>query len=173
MTTSPSDKPLIIFSHGKESGPYGSKILTLGSKANELGFEYVSIDYQGIDDPDLRIQKLVSYIQDLKIKNFILVGSSMGGYVSVCTAELIKPMAMFLLCPALYLQGYEKADYHPLTDHITLVHGWNDEVVPYQNSITFASTFLSTLHLIDGDHRLTASIDHITTLFEDFLRRVG
>ena len=34
---------------------------------------------------------------------FILVGSSMGGYVSLVASGKVEPQAVFLLAPALYM----------------------------------------------------------------------
>jgi len=38
----------VIFSHGKESGPWGSKITTMSKVAEQLGFRVESIDYQDL-----------------------------------------------------------------------------------------------------------------------------
>lgn len=48
----------VIFSHGKESGPWGTKIKLLAEIAKLQGFDVDSIDYSGIDDPEQRVQKL-------------------------------------------------------------------------------------------------------------------
>ncbi|MDQ7048472.1 MAG: hypothetical protein Q9M92_02600 [Enterobacterales bacterium] len=37
----------VIFSHGKESGPWGSKIKQLAEIAISFSFQVQSIDYQG------------------------------------------------------------------------------------------------------------------------------
>jgi hypothetical protein len=42
----------VIFSHGKESGPWGSKITKLANIAKTLCFEVDSIDYSNIASPD-------------------------------------------------------------------------------------------------------------------------
>jgi hypothetical protein len=45
-------------------------------------------------------------------------------------------------------------------------------VIPYELSIRYARETKSTLHLIDGDHRLNSSIKIIEGLFKNFLGRV-
>ena len=77
----------IIFSHGKESGPQGSKILAMAKVAESLGFTCQSIDYCGLEDPMSRVAKCKSVVSRLKDAP-ILVGSSMGGYVSTAVARL-------------------------------------------------------------------------------------
>ena len=63
-TSSPRGKPVmtsadtICFSHGKESGPWGTKITALAEIAMKRGFTVVSIDYTGEPDPDARVRKL-------------------------------------------------------------------------------------------------------------------
>ena len=51
----------VCFSHGKESGPWGSKIKCLAKVAERCGFAVESIDYQGIGDPDERVEKLLDW----------------------------------------------------------------------------------------------------------------
>ncbi|MEP0710601.1 MAG: alpha/beta hydrolase, partial [Algoriphagus sp.] len=72
----------VFFSHGKESGPWGSKIKRLANIAEEYGCSVDSIDYADNPDPDLRVERLVNILKDVK-EDFLLVGSSMGGYVSL------------------------------------------------------------------------------------------
>ena len=41
----------VVFSHGKDSEPWGSKIAAMAEIAREEGFQVESVDYRGIDDP--------------------------------------------------------------------------------------------------------------------------
>lgn len=157
----------IYFSHGKESGPWGSKIKHLASIATQKRFQVESIDYTAIMDPDIRVEKLLSFLQK-ETEPIILVGSSMGGYVSLVASEKIKVEGVFLLAPALYIEGYKKQGYIT-PKHIEIVHGWSDEVIPFQNSIRYAESADCTLHLISGDHRLNSSIEEVVRLFSSFL----
>jgi pimeloyl-ACP methyl ester carboxylesterase len=75
----------VIFSHGKESGPWGSKITRLAKIARQHGFEVDSIDYRNIGDTDDRVTRLIEALTCEEI--IILVGSSMGGYVSLVASE--------------------------------------------------------------------------------------
>ena len=49
----------VIFSHGQESGPWGTKIRAMAELVKELGCSADSIDYQGIADPTERVEKCV------------------------------------------------------------------------------------------------------------------
>jgi predicted esterase YcpF (UPF0227 family) len=79
----------VYFSHGKESGPRGGKIQRLASIASEHGCTVDSIDYTGLMDPDQRVERLRDILKK-EDESFILVGSSMGGYVSLVAADDVK-----------------------------------------------------------------------------------
>lgn len=162
-----SEKRIVYFAHGKESGPWGSKITRLAEVARSKGFEVISPEYNGLS-PDERVEKLRSLVSGSE-STVVLVGSSLGAYVSTLASVSIKPVGLFLIAPAIYLDGYGLQDPTPSADKIWVVHGLNDEVVPYQNSIRFCSKFGASLHLLDGDHRLTDQIDEIAKLFALFL----
>ena len=49
----------VVFSHGKESGPWGSKITAMAEVARGLEFDVLSVDYRGMDDPVLRVDTLI------------------------------------------------------------------------------------------------------------------
>ncbi|SFG96375.1 alpha/beta hydrolase [Neptunomonas qingdaonensis] len=157
----------VYFSHGKESGPWGSKIKRLANMAKEHGCSVESIDYSDLSDPDLRVERLVSVLKEVE-GDVLLVGSSMGGYVSLVAAEQVNAKGIFLLAPALFMAGYKKQNYTNKTQ-IEIVHGWSDDVIPPENSITFAKDVNCSLHLIAGDHRLNSSIAVVEKLFSQFL----
>jgi predicted esterase len=158
----------VIFSHGKESGPHGSKIERLAAVAKESGHQGKSLDYTGIFDPDVRVEILLDALKGER-EGVLLVGSNMGGYVSLVAAEQVAVAGIFLLAPALYLPGYAKQDYLCNHPHIEIVHGWSDDVVPPANSIRFAKYADCSLHLIRGDHRLNSSLNVVEKLFRQFL----
>jgi predicted esterase YcpF (UPF0227 family) len=84
----------VYFSHGKESGPWGSKITRLTNIAKEQVFSVDSIDYSDIVDPDLRVERLINILEKEE-KDFLLFGSSMGGYVSLVASEKAKAKGVF------------------------------------------------------------------------------
>ena len=157
----------VYFSHGKESGPWGSKIKMLANIAKEHGCSVNSIDYSDILDPDLRVERLINVLKDEK-DDFLLVGSSMGGYVSLVASEKVNTKGVFLLAPALFMQGYKKQNYSNTTN-VEIVHGWSDDIIPPENSIKFAKNIDCSLHLIAGDHRLNSSMTTVEKLFSQFL----
>ena len=161
--------PAIRFSHGQESGPWGTKIRVMADAARMIGCDVDSIDYQGIADPAERTDKLIVHCADMS-GPVILVGSSMGGHVATAAAAQAGAIGLFVLAPAYYMAGFEDLTPLPPTIPIEIVHGWHDDIVPVENSIRYARESGATLHLVDGDHRLTANIDEITAWFLQFIQ---
>src|SRR5580698_248845 len=65
----------VVFSHGKESGPWGSKITAMAAVARDLNLGVESVDYRGMDDPVARVEKLIAMGEQLA-GPLLLVGSS-------------------------------------------------------------------------------------------------
>lgn len=163
--------PAVYFSHGQESGPWGSKIKSMAAIVEKLGCRAESVDYRGIADPTDRVNKLVAECSDIE-EPLVLVGSSMGGHVATAAAEKVGAIGIFVLAPAYYMPGYESLTPPPPDMPIAIVHGWNDDVVPVDNSIRFARECNADLHILDGDHRLTANIDDINGLLTRFIENL-
>ncbi len=161
-------RPMVIFSHGQESGPWGTKIKVMAEAVRALGCEADSVDYQGIKHPSERVTKLIEYCKTLS-GPLLLVGSSMGGHVATAAAEAVNAVGLFVLAPAYYMPGYENLTPSAPPIPISIVHGWNDDIVPVMNSIRYAESCNATLHIVDGDHRLTAHIDEICDYLTRFI----
>jgi predicted esterase len=162
----------VIFSHGQESGPWGRKIEAMAATVRELGCTAISIDYQGIADPTERVQKLVAECRNIE-DSLLLVGSSLGGHVATAGAQSLNAAGLFVLAPAYFMPGYEELTPDAPDMPICIVHGWHDDVVPVENSIRFARLCHATLHVVDGDHRLTANIDEINDYLRRFVEKIA
>jgi pimeloyl-ACP methyl ester carboxylesterase len=158
----------VVFSHGKDAGPWGTKITALAGNARSEGYEVESVDYRGIDDPRARVNKLVDFCKELK-GELVLCGSSLGGYVSVAAASLLHARGVFLMAPALTMPGLPPLRDNVLDCPATIVHGWKDDVVPVEQSIEFARRYGCALHLLNSDHRLQDEVRFLKYLFEYFL----
>ena len=162
----------VVFSHGKESGPWGSKITAMAAVVRDLNVAVESVDYRGLDDPGDRVVKLLGLRQEFK-EPVVLVGSSMGGHVSAAAASRLRPRGLFLLAPAFYMAGYEQYTPQDVSCPTAIVHGWHDVIVPVENSIRWAREHRATLHLLDSDHRLEDQIEAICVLLRAFLAALG
>jgi pimeloyl-ACP methyl ester carboxylesterase len=162
----------VIFSHGKESGPWGGKITAMAAVVRDLGVAVESVDYRGLDDPGDRVAKLIA-VADGITGPVVLVGSSMGGHVSGAAAARIKPRGVFLLAPAFYMPGYEAHTPQDVACATAVVHGWHDDIVPVENSVRWAGEHAAALHLLDSGHRLEDQIEVICRLLRGFLIDLG
>jgi pimeloyl-ACP methyl ester carboxylesterase len=158
----------VVFSHGKESGPWGAKITAMAAVVRDLDLWVESVDYRGMDDPIERVEKLLAVGRELK-GPIALVGSSMGGHVAAAAASRLEAAALFLLAPAFYMPGFEKHTPQDVVVPTAIVHGWYDAVVPLDNVIRWAREHRATLHILDSDHRLEHQIGAICTLLRNFL----
>lgn len=161
-------EPRVVFAHGKESGPWGSKIQHLAGVAEALGFAVESLDYSDLMDPVARVERLTTHAP--VGTPLVLVGSSMGGYVSAMACEALEPDALLLMAPAFYLDGYPGEPRGCPSDSI-VIHGWGDDIVPLDSSLRFARERQAALHIVDDGHRLAESIDLIGELFRRQLKR--
>jgi len=158
----------VVFSHGLEGSPSGVKITALADTARSEGYETVAVDYRGLDNVRDRITRLVDSCKDCH-GELILVGSSLGGYLSVATASLLHARGLFLMAPALYLDELPPLKAGIIECPVAIVHGLNDTVVPYANSIRFAHEYKAAVHLVQSDHVLHDQIRFMKYLFEYFL----
>lgn len=164
----------IIFSHGKLGTPDSDKMTKLMLIAERMGFDYHSIDYTHTYDPEERLEILKNYLRNDHYEGeYIMVGSSMGGYVALLGAEVVDSKACFLLSPAFYIKGYAVHDYSGIHNdiYIEIVHGWKDMTVLPEMSLRFARDKHSTLHLLDTDHSMMDLLDEVGNLFEAFLKK--
>lgn len=161
----------------------GSKIQALMGVASRLGAATLSVNYRehpaGVvhdqnapGESERRVSQLLNVTLP-KHDLLVLVGSSMGGYVSTLATKHLKVDGLFLLAPAFYMPGY--ADQTPVSKarFTATVHGWHDDVVPYANSLEFSSQDSAALHLLDGDHRLNAVLPKIEPIFGQFLADIA
>jgi alpha/beta superfamily hydrolase len=160
---------LVVFAHGKESGPWGTKITRLAEVARACHFDVLSPDYSHTHDPKERVAHLLKLAP--AARTLVLVGSSMGGYVSAMACATLKPRALFLMAPALYFPGWDE-DPQGCPKDTVVVHGWRDDIVPVDVSVRFARARNAALHLLDSGHTLNDQLESLSLLFGHLLKRV-
>ena len=158
----------VVFSHGQESGPWGTKITAMATVVRDLGFAAASVDYRGVSDPRERVRMLIDAGRAAR-GPLILVGSSLGGHVAATAAGALQARGLYLLAPAFYMPGFEEHTPKDPGCPAAIVHGWRDDIVPVENSIRWAREHRAALHVLDSDHRLQDRIDDIAQLLRAFL----
>src|SRR5258708_915842 len=137
----------VVFSHGRESGPWGSKITAMAAVVRRLGWAAESIDYRGLDDPRARVRKLIGSRKDLE-DPLVLVGSSMGGYVSAAAARGLGARGLFLLAPAFYMAGYEEYTPQDVARPPAIPHRRHHVILPAEESNPWARRQRAALLLL-------------------------
>src|SRR3546814_17824291 len=120
---------LIVFAHGKESGPWGIKIKHLAKTAEQRGFDVISPDYRHTQEPQARIDQLITLRP--QARRLVLAGSSMGGYVSAMACAALRPQALFLIAPAVHFP-FPGWDGQPpdIPKPCPVVHARPDTILP-------------------------------------------
>jgi len=157
----------VVFSHGKDSEPWGHKILALAEVAKARGYAVESVDYRGIDSVAERLERLMATCRGLPSAP-VLVGSSLGGFLSVAASEPLNARALFLMAPAFDLPGLPATPRAAVCPTV-VVHGWQDDVVPVSKALAFAEAQHALTYVVDDDHRLHASLPRIARWFDDLL----
>lgn len=158
---------LVILSHGQESGPDATKVTALALVAERLGWASERPDYRGMDSPLARRDHLLARTRASGAR-IVLVGSSMGAYISGL-ASLEAPVAgLFLLAPPISL-GAEWPAFDLAPVPCAIVHGWRDELIPAASVVDFARARAATLHLVEDEHRLARHVDACAAWFRQFL----
>lgn len=167
MTAVP--EKLVVFAHGKESGPWGTKITRLAEVARARGFEVSSPDYSHTHNPAERVSYLLEKVRP-QARLLVLAGSSMGGYVSAMACHRLRPAALFLMAPALYFPGWDE-EPQGIPALCSVVHGWRDDIVAHPRGIRFAQTHGAELHMLHSGHTLTDQLPMLALLFDNLLAR--
>jgi hypothetical protein len=167
-------KPFLILSHGLESGPDATKVTALAKVGDELGFRSVRPDYRDLDATrdvqriDARIARLVDHAP--VGPPVILAGSSMGAFISGFASLQVNCIGLFLIALPISISGYARP-FNAKNVPTALVHGWDDELCPVEDAITFARTRGDAITLVRDQHRLAAHVEFCAEQFRLFLQR--
>jgi len=166
---------LAILSHGLESGPDATKVTALARAAADADWRSVRPDYlqfdRGRDEAAVagRIAHLLAHVEpDVPL---VLAGSSLGAFISALASLQANTVGLFLIAPPPFMQWFSQ----PLAAACvptTIVHGWNDELIPVEPVLDFARARLARVHLVNDSHRLTAHVEQCAEWFGQFLREL-
>ncbi|MGM0767924.1 MAG: YqiA/YcfP family alpha/beta fold hydrolase [Pseudomonadota bacterium] len=166
----------VFLSHGLESGPASTKIQAMKAVAESFpGITAEAVDHRSSKDPSTRLKQMRNAMERAGAdpQHTVLAGSSMGGWVCAQISAEQPVRGCFLLAPALALPRYPQSSPSIRAEHVQLIHGWDDDVVPAQPVIALAEQQkLPILMLADG-HRLEHSLERVVEEFRRFLVRAG
>lgn len=166
-----------ILSHGFESGPDATKVTALADVAERLGFTHERPDYTDLDarrdlgplgDVAARLDRLRGRVREAAARGpVVLAGSSLGAWISGRVSLESDVRALFLMAPPIRLN----AD-HPLEAArvpTSIVHGWDDELIPAADVVGWAQARRATLLLVDDGHRLANHVEASAQAFAALL----
>ena len=166
-------KGQVILSHGLESGPQATKVTALAEVATALDWREVRPDYRDLDASgdvrrlDQRIARALAAVRP-DAGPVVFAGSSMGAFTSGF-ASLQQPcIGLFLMAPPLRIPGYPRA-LEAARVPTTIVHGWDDELIPAAEVIAFAQARRARTILVDDTHRLADHVAAVAGWFREFM----
>lgn len=147
--TNTNKQNFIYFLHGLDSSGKGTK----GSFFAEHFSNIIAPDFSG--DLNQRIEQLITLTTNQT--NLTLIGSSFGGLMATCFAEIFpeKIAKIILLAPALNFEDY-KPPQKKIDIPTTLVVGNNDDICPPNIILPLAERSFSSISIVhvQDDHML-------------------
>lgn len=169
-----------ILSHGFESGPDATKVTALAEAAQRLGWSHERPDYTDLDarrevselgDVPQRLQRLLALAQAAAQRGpLVLAGSSLGAYISGLVSLQVPVAGLFLMAPPVRMGPAPRLE--AARAPTTILHGWDDELIPAQDVVDWARPRRARLLMVDDSHRLTAHVDTSAEAFAHLLQRL-
>lgn len=158
----------VILSHGLESGPNATKVSRMAALTESAGWRSERPDYRELSAPQGRLEHLLERCAASTEQPLVLVGSSMGAYISALASLRVPLRGLFLLAPPVALPNAQTFDL--CAPRCVIVHGWADALIPAPLVCSFAQVRGIELLMVDDGHRLAGSLDRICAHFELFLK---
>lgn len=165
-----------ILSHGFESGPDATKVTALADIAERLGFSHERPDYTDLDarrehgplgDVTARAERLRERVR-AATSPVVLAGSSLGAWISGIVSTDFDVLALFMMAPPVRLESAYPLDAANVP--ISIIHGWNDELIPAGDVVAWAAPRHARLLLVDDGHRLSNHVDASAQAFAALLQ---
>lgn len=166
----------VIISHGLQSGPDATKATALARAAEACGWTSELPDYRDLDakgvlgDVPARIARLRA-LAERAPRPLLLAGSSMGAFISGHVSCEVPVVGLFLMAPPASLDIAPK-HLRAAVVPTTIVHGWNDELIPAMDVVRWAQRRGDRLVMVADDHRLSAHVDFCAEAFARMLQRL-
>jgi predicted alpha/beta-hydrolase family hydrolase len=164
----------VILSHGLESGPQATKVAALAAMAESLGWTTERPDYLDLDrerNPARIADRLARLLDRCRACSVPLVlgGSSMGAFISALASLQVPVRGLFLMAPPVRIRGFD-AGLDAARVPTTILHGWDDELIPANEVVAWAQPRRDHLVLVNDTHRLAAHVEMGAALFGRFLQ---
>lgn len=155
-----------ILSHGFESGPDATKVTALAAVAQRCGWSHERPDYTDLDarreagalgDVPARLQRLLELARAAAADGpVLLAGSSLGAWISARASLQVPVAGLFLLAPPVRMAP--APDLEAAQVPTSIVHGWDDELIPAAEVVAWAQPRRARLLLVGDTHRLAGHV---------------
>jgi len=166
-----------ILCHGFESGPDATKVTALAEVAERLGWSHARPDFTDLDarrevgdlgDVAAREARLLALARAGATSGpLVLAGSSLGAYIAGRVSLQVPVAALFLLAPPVRMG--DAAPMEAAAVPTSIVHGWDDELIPATEVVAWAAPRRARLLLVDDSHRLSAHVQASADAFAALL----
>lgn len=166
-----------ILVHGFESGPDATKVTALAAVAQRLGWSCERPDFTDLDarreagplgDVPARLQRLLDLARAAAARGpLVLAGSSLGAWIAGRVSLQVPVAGLFLMAPPVVLDAAHPLDAARVP--VVIIHGWDDELIPVADVITWAQPRRARLLLVADTHRLSAHVDASADAFAALL----
>jgi predicted alpha/beta-hydrolase family hydrolase len=180
VSGTPAIKGHCILSHGFESGPDATKVTALAEAAERLGWTHERPDYTGFDarrdlsplgDVIARQAHLLALATEAAKRGpLVLAGSSLGAYIAGRVSLEVPTVGLFLMAPALRMGRLPDLDAAAVPTSI--LHGWDDELIPAQAVVEWAHMRRARLLLVEDSHRLSNHVEASAQAFAELLQSI-
>lgn len=169
-----------ILSHGFESGPDATKVTALADVAERYGWTHERPDFTDLDakrevsdlgDVAARVQRLLRIASEAAANGpIVLAGSSLGAWVSGHVSLQVPVAGLFLMAPPINL--HEAHPFDAAGVPTSIIHGWDDELIPATDVIAWAQSRRAALLMVDDGHRLSAHVQASADAFAALLAKL-
>jgi alpha/beta superfamily hydrolase len=152
-------------------------VTALDAVARRLGWSCERPDFTDLDarrevsalgDVSKRVQRLLDLARAAATRGpLVLAGSSLGAWIAGRVSLQVPVAGLFLMAPPILLDAA-----HPLeaaAAPTSIIHGWDDELIPAADVIGWARARGARLLLVDDAHRLSAHVDASAEVFAALL----
>jgi alpha/beta superfamily hydrolase len=166
-----------ILSHGFESGPDATKVTALAAVAERQGWSHERPDYTDLDacaevsdlgDVPARLERLLQLARAAAGRGpLVLAGSSLGAWISARASMQMPVAGLFLMAPPVKMG--EAPALEAARVPTSIIHGWDDELIPAGEVVAWARQRHARLLLVDDGHRLAAHVEASADAFAALL----
>jgi predicted esterase len=150
----------------------------LAEVAQRHGWTHERPDYSDLDakreisdlgDVYARIDRLLGLARAAAERGpLVLAGSSLGAYICGAVSLQVKPAGMFLMAPPIAMGPAPRLQAADVP--ISIIHGWDDELIPAADVVAWAYPRRARLLLVDDSHRLSAHVEGSADAFSRLLQ---